>query len=156
MKLTTLCYLEQGSRYLMLHRTARKDDENYGKWIGIGGKFEEGESPEECLLAGMPGGNGAASHRLPLPGHRHLCLGPLGDGVYAPFTASRWEGEETPCGEGELRWIEKARLRELTLWEGDRIFLRLLEEGAPFFSLKLRYRGDLLEYAALDGAPLPL
>lgn len=156
MKLTTLCYLEQGSRHLMLHRTARKDDENYGKWIGIGGKFEEGESPEECLLRECREETG-----LHLTDYRFRGIVTFVSDRWETeymhlFTASRWEGEETPCGEGELRWIEKARLRELTLWEGDRIFLRLLEEGASFFSLKLRYRGDLLEYAALDGAPLPL
>ena len=156
MKLTTLCYLERGDQYLMLHRTARKDDENYDKWIGIGGKFETGESPEECLLRECREETGLTLTDYRFRGIVTFVSDRWETEYMHLFTATSWEGEETACDEGELRWIEKARLRELTLWEGDRIFLRLLEEDAPFFSLKLRYRGERLESAALNGTPLPL
>ena len=133
MKNTTLCYIEQGSRCLMLHRTKKANDENEGKWIGVGGKCEEGESPEDCLLREVREETG-------------LML----------FTSDAFEGTLAgPCVEGELAWVEKSAVPGLPLWEGDRIFLRLLAQEAPFFSLKLVYRGSTLVSASLNGRPCP-
>ena len=153
-KLTTLCYLEREGEYLMLHRTRKEGDENRGKWIGVGGKFKPGESPEDCLRREVREETG-----LTLLRWRYRGLVTFVSDVWPCeymhlFTADRWEGEERPCDEGELRWISKQALYDLTLWQGDRIFLRLLDEEAPFFSLKLCYRGETLTAAELNGVPL--
>jgi 8-oxo-dGTP diphosphatase len=153
---TTLCYLEQGGSYLMLHRVKKQHDLNHDKWIGVGGKFEEGESPEECVLRECREETG-----LTLTDYRYRGLVTFVSDQ-APteymhlFTATGWTGTPIPCDEGELAWIKKAELLALPMWAGDRIFLRLLEEGAPFFSLKLRYEGETLAAAALNGVPLNL
>jgi 8-oxo-dGTP diphosphatase len=153
---TTLCYLEQGGSYLMLHRVKKQHDLNHDKWIGVGGKFEEGESPEECVLRECREETG-----LTLTDYRYRGLVTFVSDQ-APteymhlFTATGWTGTPIPCNEGELAWIKKAELLALPMWAGDRIFLRLLEEGAPFFSLKLRYQGETLVAAALNGVPLNL
>jgi 8-oxo-dGTP diphosphatase len=153
---TTLCYLEQGGSYLMLHRVKKQHDLNRDKWIGVGGKFEEGESPEECVLRECREETG-----LTLTDYRYRGLVTFVSDQ-APteymhlFTATGWTGTPIPCNEGELAWIKKAELLALPMWAGDRIFLRLLEEGAPFFSLKLRYQGETLVAAALNGVPLNL
>ncbi len=151
MKMTTLCYPERDGKYLMLHRNKKKDDENAGKWIGIGGKLEEGESPEDCVLREVREETG-----LTLTDYRYRGIVTFVSDVWGTeymhlFTAGAWTGEETDCNEGDLAWIDKQALRELTLWEGDRIFLSLLETEHPFFSLKLTYRGDTLTEAVLDG-----
>ena len=151
---TTLCYLERGDEYLMLHRVKKENDLNRDKWIGVGGKFEPGESPEECLLREVREETG-----LTLTSWRYRAIitfvsDEWGCEYMHLFTSDAWEGEERPCDEGELAWIGKKALYDLTLWEGDRIFLRLLEENAPFFSLKLVYRGETLAEAALNGRPL--
>ena len=151
---STLCYLERGDEYLMLHRVKKEHDVNQGKWIGVGGKFQDGESPEDCVLRECFEETG-----LTLTGYRYRGLVTFVSDQ-APteymhlFTASAWTGTPHPCDEGELQWIKKADLLSLPLWEGDKIFLRLLEEDAPFFSLKLRYEGDKLAGAALNGKPL--
>ena len=142
MLMSTLCYLERGEEYLMLHRVKKKNDANHDKWIGVGGKFEEGESPEECILRETREETG-----LTLTDYRYRGL--------VTFTAVGWEGTPIPCTEGELAWIQKSALLDLPLWEGDKIFLRLLEDGEPFFSLKLRYEGEHLAEAALNGKLLP-
>ena len=151
---TTLCYLERGDAYLMLHRTKKAGDLNYDKWIGVGGKFEDKESPEDCLLRETQEETG-----LTLTEYRYRGLVTFVSDRYPTeymhlFTAASWTGSPIPCGEGELAWIKKAALRSLPMWEGDKIFLDLLEAGGPFFSLKLRYRGETLEGAWLDGQPL--
>ena len=151
MKLTTLCYLERGSRYLMLHRVKKEHDENRDKWIGIGGKFEAGESPEDCLLRECREETGLTLTKFRFRGIVTFVSDEWGTEYMHLFTASGFSGEERVCDEGDLRWIDRTKLRELTLWAGDRIFLRLLEEDAPFFSLKLRYRGDELKEALLNG-----
>ena len=155
-KLTTLCYLERGGEYLMLHRTKKEGDENKDKWIGVGGKFEPGESPEDCLLREVREETG-----FTLTSWRYRGLVTFVSDLWPCeymhlFTADGWEGEPRPCDEGELAWIGKKELFRLTLWQGDRIFLRLLEEDAPFFSLKLVYRGETLVFAALNGRELEL
>ena len=151
MKQTTLCYLERGDEYLMLHRTKKENDENHDKWIGVGGKFEAGESPEDCMRREILEETG-----LTVADYRYRGIVTFVSDIYETeymhlFTVTDWTGEARECDEGELAWIKKQKLFDLTLWEGDRIFLRLLQEDAPFFSLKLTYRGDELTEAVLDG-----
>lgn len=148
---STLCYLERGEEYLMLHRVKKKNDVNHDKWIGVGGKFQEGESPEDCILRETWEETG-----LTLTDYRYRGLVTFVSNE-APteymhlFTAVGWTGTPHPCDEGELAWIKKKQLLALPMWEGDRIFLKLLEENAPFFSLKLRYQGEHLAEAVLNG-----
>lgn len=151
---TTLCYLERGDEYLMLHRVKKKNDLNHDKWIGVGGKFLEGETPEECVVRETQEETG-----LTLTEYRYrgivTFLSDQWEGEYMHlFTATGWTGTQILCNEGDLEWIEKRNLRKLPLWTGDHIFLDLLESDAPFFSLKLRYEGQLLVEAALNGKPL--
>ena len=153
-KLTTLCYIEKGDSYLMLHRVSKKHDVNKDKWIGIGCHFEENESPEECLLREAKEETGLTLTSWKFRGivtfisegwnTEYMCL----------YTADGYEGEIIPCNEGVLEWIRKEDLLKLNLWEGDKIFLKLLQENAPFFSLKLAYKGDVLTEAVLDGKKL--
>lgn len=152
MLLSTLCYLENGrGEYLMLHRVKKENDANRDKWIGIGGKFEDGESPEECVTRETLEETG-----LTLTDYRYRGLVTFVSDRWETeymhlFTASGWTGELKSCDEGVLEWIHRDALAALPQWQGDRIFLRLLREGVPFFSLKLRYEGETLVYAALDG-----
>ena len=152
---STLCYLERGDEYLMLHRVKKKNDMNHDKWIGVGGKFEDKESPEDCILRECYEETG-----LTLTDYRYRGLVTFVSDLYPTeymhlFTATGWTGTPHPCDEGELAWIKKSALLDLPLWEGDKIFLRLLDSNAPFFSLKLRYEGEKLVAAALDGKKLP-
>lgn len=153
--LSTLCYIEQDGKYLMLHRTIKENDVNQDKWIGIGGHFEESESPEECLLREVKEETGytLTSYRF-----RGLVTFVSGKGVteyMSLFTADGFEGEPIQCDEGELEWIDIAKIQQLSIWEGDKIFLRLLAEEQPFFSLKLVYdKQDKLQEAVLDGVKL--
>lgn len=154
--LTTLCYVEKDASYLMLHRVSKKHDVNKDKWIGIGGHFEEGESPEECLLREAMEETG-----LRLTSFRFRALVTfIADGwpseYMCLYTADGFEGELTDCNEGTLEWVKKSDVTKLNLWEGDKIFLKLIAEEAPFFSLKLVYQGDVLKEAVLDGRPLEL
>lgn len=153
---TTLCYLERGDEYLMLHRVKKKNDLNHDKWIGVGGKFLEGETPEECLLREAKEETGLTLTRWRYRGLVTF-LSDEWEGEYMHlFTADEWTGEQSVCDEGDLRWIGKRELRGLPLWSGDHIFLDLLESDAPFFSLKLRYEGQRLVEAALNGKPLEI
>lgn len=154
MKLTTLCYIEKENKYLMLHRVKKENDCNKDKWIGVGGKFEEGESPEECLLREVYEETG-----LTLTNYKFRGI--------VTFVSDEWEGEYMhlftadaydeelaensmrDCNEGELVWIPKQEIEKLNLWEGDKIFLRLLQEREEFFSLKLRYEGEKLKESIL-------
>ena len=152
---TTLCYVEQDGKYLMLHRVKKKNDINHDKWIGIGGKFEFQESPEDCLLREAKEETGLTLTAWRYRGVVTFVSGPRDDAEYMHlFTAHGFTGDLKTCDEGDLQWVEKTRLRELTLWEGDKLFLELLERDAPFFSLKLVYEGDTLKQAVLDGAEL--
>ena len=135
----------------MLHRTKKENDINHDKWIGIGGKFEENESPEECVLREAAEETGL---RLISPHYRGIVtfVSDKWQGEYMHlFTADKFEGELAECDEGELEWIDKEKLKSLTLWEGDLIFLDLIDKNVPFFSLKLCYEGEDLTYAALNG-----
>ncbi len=156
MKMTTLCYPERDGRYLMLHRTKKEQDENHDKWIGVGGKFEHGESPEECMRREVLEETGLSVTAYRYRGIVTFVSDEWGCEYMHLFTCTDWTGTLRECDEGELAWIDKRALLELTLWEGDRIFLRLLEENAPFFSLKLVYRGERLTEAILNGEPLTL
>ena len=155
MRNTTLCYLEQGDNYLMLHRVKKAVDENKDKWIGVGGKFEEGESPEDCLLREVREETSLTLKRWRYRGIVTFVSDQWGTEYMHLFTADAWEGRlRQDCDEGVLEWIDRERLLTLPIWEGDKIFLRLLDEGAPFFSLKLRYAGDRLAEAVLNGKKL--
>ena len=156
MRNTTLCHIERDGKYLMLHRVKKTIDENKDKWIGIGGKFEEGESPEDCLLREVYEETG-----LTLTQYRYRGI--------VTFVSDRWEteymhlftghgftGTIKECDEGTLEWVDDAVVPTLPTWAGDRIFLNLLAEDHPFFSLKLIYTGENLTGAVLDGNPLTL
>ena len=155
MRNTTLCYLERGRDYLMLHRVKKELDENKDKWIGIGGKFEEGESPEDCLLREVREETGLTLTSWRYRGIVTFVSDEWGTEYMHLFTADAWEGQiRQDCDEGVLEWIPRERMDALPQWEGDRIFLNLLRNQAPFFSLKLVYEGDSLKKAALNGKPL--
>ena len=148
---STLCYITRGDEVLMLHRVKKKNDINKDKWIGIGGKFEFEESPDECLLR-------EAKEETGLTLTSWKCRGVVTflntdcDGEYMYlFTADGFEGQLKECDEGQLEWISREKLDSLPTWEGDQIFLDLLWQDAPFFLLTLRYSGDKLVEAVLNG-----
>ena len=151
---STLCYVTRGDQVLMLHRVKKKNDINHDKWIGIGGKFEAGESPDECLLR-------EAKEETGLTLTSWKCRGVVtflsdeaeGEFMYL-FTADGFEGELTECEEGDLQWVSREFLNGLPKWEGDQIFLDLLWQDAPFFLLKLRYEGERLAEAVLNGVKI--
>lgn len=155
---SSLIYLENSrGEYLMLHRVKKKNDINHDKWIGVGGGFEHGESPEECALRETREETGLTLTDCRFRGIVTFdCEGQ--ETLYMHlFTASGWTGELTDCDEGELEWVAKEKVYDLPIWEGDKIFFRLLEQERPFFSLKLSYdRGDVLRRAVLDGEVLAL
>ena len=156
MRNTTLCYITRGDQVLMLHRVKKERDVNKDKWIGIGGKFEDGESPDECLLREAREETGLTLTDWRCRGVvTFLNEGADGEYMYL-FTADGFAGELTGCDEGELRWVRRDFLYTLPMWEGDKIFLNLLWQDAPFFLLTLRYRGEKLVEAVLDGKPLRL
>ena len=144
MKLTTLCYIEKDNKYLMLHRVKKVNDENHDKWIGVGGKFEPEESPEDCLLREVKEETGLTLKQYDFRGIVTFVSDEWGTEYMHLFTATEYEGEVRTCDEGELVWVSKADIEKLNLWEGDKVFFRLLEESKDFFSLKLRYEGDTL------------
>ena len=150
---TTLCYLERDNAYLMLHRVKKQDDYNHDKWVGVGGKFERFESPEECLVREVQEETGLTLTRYRARGLLTFVLGNMTEFIHL-FTADGWEGEMLrgdACREGVLEWVPKEKVDQLPIWEGDKLFFRLLKEEHPYFSLKLVYDGDTLTEAALDG-----
>ena len=150
-QLTTLCYIEENEKYLMLHRTKKDNDENHNKWIGVGGHFEKGESPEECLVREVKEETGLTLHSFDFRGivtfvsdenpAEYMCL----------FTSKDFSGEMIQCNEGQLEWVDKSDVTNLNLWEGDRLFLELLTRDVPFFSMKLVYKNGRLVEKMLDG-----
>ncbi len=146
MENTTLCYLEKNGKYLMLHRVKKKEDMNAGKWIGVGGHLEEGESPEECVDREVYEETGYHLNSRRFRGIITFVYGDVTEYMYL-YTSEDFTGEEKVCDEGELAWVDKAAVKDLPLWEGDRWFLRELEQEGPFFSMKLLYdrEGTLLE-----------
>ena len=149
---STLCYVLKGDQVLMLHRVKKKNDVNQDKWIGIGGKFEHDETPDECLLREAKEETGLTLTRWQCRGVVTFLTNSPWDGEYMYlFTADEFEGELTDCNEGDLQWVSREFLNELPKWEGDQIFLDLLWQDAPFFLLKLRYDGDKLVEAVLNG-----
>ena len=171
-QLTTLCYIEQDGKYLMLHRTVKHNDENHNKWIGVGGHFEERESPEDCLVREVREETGLILESFSFRGivtfisetensgptkndtsviQEYMCL----------YTSNKFSGKTptalypatTVMNEGELSWVQKSEVLKLNLWEGDKIFLNLLTKDVPFFSLKLVYKNGLLVSKQLNGIP---
>ena len=149
--LTTLCYIERDGKYLMMHRVKKEHDINKDKWVGIGGHFEADESPEECLLREAKEETGLTLTDYKQRGIITFMSDKWQTEYMFLYTASAYEGEIGECNEGTLEWIAKEKVYELPLWEGDKIFFRLLEEQRPHFSLKLRYVGEALVEAVLDG-----
>lgn len=149
--LTTLCYIENNDSYLMMHRVKKEHDINKDKWIGVGGHFEKNESPEECLLREVKEETGLTLTGWKLRGIVTFICDRWQTEYMFLYTADAYEGELTDCNEGNLEWIKKSEVYNLPIWEGDKIFFRLLEERASFFSLKLRYEGEELVEAVLDG-----
>lgn len=153
MLLSTTCYLEKGDQYLMLYRNKKPQDMNGGKWLGVGGKFEPGESPEDCMRREIREETGFAVTRWRYRGLVTFVSDRWPTEYMHLFTVQDWTGEARECDEGTLRWIGKAELLRLPIWEGDRLFLELLGQDVPFFSLKLCYEGEKLVYAEKDGRP---
>ena len=153
---SSLCYLYRGGDVLMMHRTRKKNDMNHDKWIAVGGRFEAGESPEECALREVREETGLT---MLVPRYRGVVTF-INDQYETErmhlFTCDKWTGELTDCDEGELVWLPKKEMDALPQWEGDRIFHRLLDEGVPFFELELVYSGEKLLSAALDGKQLKI
>ena len=152
---STLCYIENpDGEYLMLHRVKKKNDLNEDKWIGVGGKFEDGESPEECLLREVNEETGLTLTDYQYRGIVTFVSDRWETEYMHLFTATGYNGTLIDCDEGVLEWLHKDHLAALPQWAGDKIFLRLIHDDGPFFSLKLRYEGETLAYAALNGKPL--
>lgn len=148
MKMTTLCYIEQDGKYLMLHRTKKEKDINKGKWIGVGGHAEEGESPEDCLLREIKEETGLTLTSYRFRGLVTFVSNECENELMCLFTADGFEGNVQICDEGDLQWIDKEIVPTLPTWSGDAIFLKLLLDGEErFFSLKLVYEGsELVEH----------
>lgn len=159
-KMSTLCYIERNGKYLMLHRVVKENDINKDKWIGVGGHFEALESPEDCLIREVREETGYELTDYKFRGIVTFIYGEKSEEVVEYmhlFTASNVMGEPAFCDEGTLEWVEKKKIKDLELWDGDRIFLRLLDERDDFFSLKLVYnkKQELVE-TVLDGKVLNL
>lgn len=145
MKNTTLCYIERDEAYLMLHRIKKEKDENRDKWIGIGGKFEPGETPYECAKREISEETGLIANSLSYRGVITFVSDLYGTEYMHLFTTRDFSGNLTEsCSEGELTWVKKSEVPNLPIWEGDKIFLALLDTDTTFFSLKLEYEGDKL------------
>ena len=151
MKNTTLCYIQREGQYLMLHRVKKKNDVNPDKWVGIGGKFEDKESPEDCLLREVLEETGLTLTRYAYRGLVTFVSDQWETEYMHLFTADAFRGEIGPCDEGDLEWVDKDKVKDLPIWVGDKIFLDLLTREVPFFSLKLAYEGETLVQAVLNG-----
>lgn len=146
MRNVTLCYIEKDNKYLMLHRTKKENDLNKDKWIGVGGKFEDKESPEECIIREAKEETGLTLKSLEL-----RCIVTFVSNIYETeymyvFTSNEFEGELIECNEGDLEWVDKEKIMNLPTWEGDKIFLERIVKGVPFFTAKIVYE----EYKLID------
>ena len=144
MILSTLCYIEKDDQYLMLHRTKKSNDMNKDKWLGIGGKFEDRESPEECIIREVKEETGLTLKTYKLRSIVTYVSTTWETEYMYVFTANEFEGELQPCNEGDLQWIDKSQVTNLNMWEGDKIFLENIQEHDSFFTLKLEYDGEKL------------
>ena len=156
-KNTTLCYLEQDGCWLMLHRIKKQHDANQDKWVGVGGKFEDGESPEECLVREVQEETGLTLTQYQFRGVVTFVSDRWDTEYMHLFSATGWTGtmiDGDACDEGKLEWVPIQKAYDLPVWQGDKVFFRLLETHPDFFSLKLRYEGETLVEAVLDGKPL--
>ena len=153
---TSLCYIEKDGKYLMLHRVKKENDLNRDKWVGIGGKFEAGESPEECNSREALEETGLTLHSQRYCGIVTFVSDKWGTEYMHLFHSTNFSGEIKDCDEGNLEWVKISDIYSLPLWQGDKIFLRLIEKEVPFFSLKLVYEGETLITAILNGKKLNL
>ena len=156
MKNTTLCYIEQDGKYLCLYRNKKENDLNEGKYVGPGGHFEEAESPEDCALREVREETGLTLTHYEYRGIVTFISDKWESELMHLFWADAFVGELKECDEGDLIWVDKHDLLQKALWQGDKIFLQLLEERPPFFSLKLRYEGEALVQAVLNGKELAI
>ena len=152
--LTTLCYIERDDSYLMMHRVKKENDINKNKWIGVGGHFEESETPEECLLREVREETGLELTSWKLRGIITFSTDIYPTEYMFLYTADGYTGEMIECNEGNLEWVKKTDVYDLPIWEGDKVFFKLLEEQEEFFSLKLRYEGNKLVETVLNGKEL--
>ena len=149
---TTLCYIEKDGAYLMMHRVKKKNDLNKDKWVGVGGKFKDGESPFDCVYREVKEETGLIPLDLKYRGVITFVSDLYGTEYMHLFTANGYDGELIKdCDEGELVWVKKERVYDLPVWEGDKIFFRLIEDSDEFFSLKLVYKGDKLIESKIEG-----
>ncbi len=144
LRLTTICYIEKDDKYLMLHRTKKENDQSHDKWLGVGGKFEENESPDECVVREVKEETGLNLLSYRLRGVMTFVSDMWETEYMFIYTADKFEGKLTECDEGELLWIEKSKILDLKLWEGDILFLKKLMEDCGFFTIKVRYQGEKL------------
>ena len=156
MRATTLCYIQQDDSYLMLHRIRKHNDPNQNKWIGVGGGIEENETPEACLLREVYEETGLTLTAWEKRGVIDFVSDLWEDEVMHLYTATGFTGEITDCDEGVLEWVKIRDVLSLPLWEGDKVFLRLLQQDAPFFRLRLEYHGEDLHRAVLNGEEIPV
>lgn len=155
--MSTLCYIEKDQQYLMLHRIVKKNDVNKDKWIGVGGHFEYGESPEDCVLREVKEETGYTLTSYRYRGLVTFVFADVEMEYMSLFTADGFEGEPIECNEGVLEWVPIKDIENLNIWEGDKIFFRLLAENIPFFSLKLVYNLEgQLTCAVLNGKALEI
>ena len=145
MRLTTLCYIEKDGAWLMLHGTKKENDQSHDKWLGVGGKFEDGESPEECMLREVFEETGLKLTRYVFRGIVTFVSDRWETEYMHLFTATEYEGEPGECSEGVLEWVPKEKVTDLKLWEGDKLFLNRLNGSRDFFSLKVVYEGEVLK-----------
>ena len=144
MIVSTLCYIEKDNKYLFLHRIKKQNDVNEGKWIGVGGKLEPGESPEDCVCRETEEETGFILDSCQMRGILTFSSEGWEDEYIFVFTSNEFHGEEKVCDEGDLCWIDRGSIMNLNLWEGDRLFLQKILDDDPFFSIKLSYKGDNL------------